>query len=164
MLFDTNFSTLHVHPRATNVSLTYLDVPCRLFLTNCIDKRQQELTGTYEDNLCHLSAASFNSNTFRKSSWRRLNRFEKNFLQALHRDNQSLRKIISGGQTGADIAGLDVAIKHEIPHGGAIPKGILTEAGSLPEKYNLQEMATNSYPKRTEKNVVDSDGTVIFLM
>ena len=73
-----------------------------------------------------------------------------------------LKKIISGGQTGADIAGLDVAIKHGIPHGGAIPKGRLTEDGTLPEKYNLEEMATKSYPKRTEKNVVDSDGTVIF--
>jgi hypothetical protein len=73
-----------------------------------------------------------------------------------------LNKIISGGQTGADIAGLNAAIKHGIPHGGAIPKGRLTEDGVLPEKYNLEEMATKSYPKRTEKNVVDSDGTVIF--
>lgn len=73
-----------------------------------------------------------------------------------------LKKIISGGQTGADVAGLDVAIKHGIPHGGSIPKGRLTENGLLPEKYALQEMTTKSYPKRTEKNVVDSDGTVIF--
>lgn len=73
-----------------------------------------------------------------------------------------LKKIISGGQTGADVAGLDVAIKHGTPHGGAIPKGRLTEAGALPENYNLQEMTTKSYPKRTEKNVLDSDGTVIF--
>ena len=72
-----------------------------------------------------------------------------------------LKKIISGGQTGADQAGLDAAIKHNIPHGGAIPKGRLTEDGVLPEKYLLEEMATDSYPKRTEKNVVDSDGTVI---
>jgi hypothetical protein len=73
-----------------------------------------------------------------------------------------IKKIISGGQTGADQAGLDAAIKYGIPHGGAIPKGRMTEDGVLPEKYNLTEMATKSYPKRTEKNVVDSDGTVIF--
>jgi len=72
-----------------------------------------------------------------------------------------IKKIISGGQTGADQAGLDVAIKHSIPHGGAIPKGRMTEDGVLPEQYNLIEMSTKSYPKRTEKNVVDSDGTVI---
>ena len=73
-----------------------------------------------------------------------------------------LKRIIPGGQTGADIAGLDVAIKHGIPHGGAIPKGRLTEDRALSEKYNLHEMVTISYPKRTEKNVVDSDGTLIF--
>jgi len=73
-----------------------------------------------------------------------------------------LKKIISGGQTGADQAGLDAAIKHNIPHGGAIPKGRMTEDGALPEKYNLEVMATKSYPKRTEKNVINSDGTVIF--
>jgi len=73
-----------------------------------------------------------------------------------------LKKIISGGQTGADVAGLDVAIKYGITHGGAIPKGRLTENGVLPEKYHLQEMTTTSYPKRTAKNVADSDGTVIF--
>ena len=72
-----------------------------------------------------------------------------------------IEKIISGGQTGADQAALDVAIKLEIPHGGWIPKGRITEAGILPEKYKLKEMPTDSYPKRTEKNVLDSDGTLI---
>ena len=74
----------------------------------------------------------------------------------------TIRKIISGGQTGADQAGLDAALKHDIPHGGAIPRGRLTENGRLDEKYNLQEISSTSYPERTEKNVVDSDGTVIF--
>ncbi|MFH1216538.1 MAG: putative molybdenum carrier protein [Pseudomonadota bacterium] len=73
-----------------------------------------------------------------------------------------LTKIISGGQTGADQAGLDAAIKLNIPHGGWIPKGRLTENGPLPEKYHLQEMPNGSYPKRTEQNVIDSDATVIF--
>ena len=72
-----------------------------------------------------------------------------------------IKKIISGGQTGADQAGLDFAIEHEIPHAGWIPKGRLTEVGPLPEKYNLQEMPSKSYPKRTEKNIIDSDGTLI---
>jgi len=73
-----------------------------------------------------------------------------------------ITKIISGGQAGADQAGLDVAIKHNIPHGGAIPKGRMTEDGVLDQKYNLTEMTTKSYPKRIEQNVLDSDGTVIF--
>ena len=72
-----------------------------------------------------------------------------------------LQKIISGGQTGADRAGLDVAIELGIPHGGWIPKGRKAEDGVLPDKYHLQEMPTSSYPKRTEQNVLDSDGTLI---
>jgi hypothetical protein len=32
--------------------------------------------------------------------------------------------IISGGQTGADRAALDFAIKHEIPHGGMPGSGL----------------------------------------
>ena len=73
-----------------------------------------------------------------------------------------IKKIISGGRTGADRAALDVAIKFNIPHGGWIPKGRIAEDGPLPDKYQLQEMPTSSYPKRTEQNVIDSDGTVIF--
>lgn len=73
-----------------------------------------------------------------------------------------LKKIISGGQTGVDRAGLDAAIKFNIPHGGAIPRGRRTEDGVLPEFYNLTELSSASYPARTEKNVVDADATVIF--
>ena len=72
-----------------------------------------------------------------------------------------IKKIISGGQTGADRAALDVAIKLGIRHGGWIPKGRKTEDGPLSDKYQLQEMPTASYPARTEQNVIDSDGTLI---
>jgi hypothetical protein len=72
-----------------------------------------------------------------------------------------IRKIISGGQTGADQAALDAAIKLEIPHGGWIPKGRLTEYGPLPDKYKLAEMRGTSYVLRTEQNVIDSNGTLI---
>jgi hypothetical protein len=72
-----------------------------------------------------------------------------------------IEKIISGGQTGADRAALDVAIELGIPHGGWVPKGRMTETGRLPEKYHMQEITSVSYPERTELNVVDSDGTLI---
>jgi len=39
----------------------------------------------------------------------------------------------------------------DIPHGGWIPKGRMTEKDPLSEKYNLQEMPTSSYPERTEQ-------------
>lgn len=73
----------------------------------------------------------------------------------------AIQKIISGGQTGADRAALDVAIKMEIPHFGWVPKGRLAEDGRIPDKYNLREMLTDIYAERTEQNVMDSDGTVI---
>ncbi|MFH1984743.1 MAG: putative molybdenum carrier protein [Pseudomonadota bacterium] len=73
----------------------------------------------------------------------------------------TITKIISGGQTGADQGALDAAIAMGIDHSGWIPKGRLTESGPLPEKYLLKEMPSKSYPKRTEKNILDSDGTVI---
>lgn len=42
-----------------------------------------------------------------------------------------------------------------------IAKGYKTEDGPLPEKYNLQEISTSSYPKSIEKNVQNSDGSLI---
>ena len=72
-----------------------------------------------------------------------------------------VEKIVSGGQTGADRASLDAAIKTGIPHGGWIPKGRITESGPLPLHYNLKEMPDRSYAKRTEQNVINSQGTLI---
>jgi hypothetical protein len=42
-----------------------------------------------------------------------------------------------------------------------VPKGRLTEDGILPEIYQLTEMPTDGYAERTEKNVVEADGTLI---
>jgi hypothetical protein len=57
-----------------------------------------------------------------------------------------IKKIISGGQTGADHAALDVAIKLRIPHGGWIPKGRNIEDGTLPKIYRIKGMPTASVP------------------
>jgi hypothetical protein len=73
-----------------------------------------------------------------------------------------IQKIISGGQTGADRAALDFAIEHGIPHGGWCPKGRLAEDGVIDARYQLLETSSGEHAKRTEQNVDDSDGTVIF--
>ena len=73
-----------------------------------------------------------------------------------------LEKIVSGGQTGADRAALDFAIKNSIPHGGWCPRGRLAEDGRIDARYGLRETKTADYGERTEKNVLDSDGTAIF--
>lgn len=75
-----------------------------------------------------------------------------------------IQKIISGAQTGVDRAGLDFAIDHNIPHGGWVPKGRLSEDGIVPAKYTVQEHPVAQYPGRTEWNIRDSDATAIFNM
>ena len=72
-----------------------------------------------------------------------------------------LKKIVSGGQTGADRAALDVAIKFNIDHGGWVPKGRRAEDGPLKEKYRLTETETEDYRERTKLNIIDSHATVI---
>jgi hypothetical protein len=72
-----------------------------------------------------------------------------------------VKKIISGGQTGADLAALDFAIEFKIPHGGWIPKGRRTESGPLPEKYQLTETLEGGYSERTRLNILSADGTLI---
>jgi hypothetical protein len=73
-----------------------------------------------------------------------------------------LQKIISGGQTGADRAALDFAMARGIPHGGWCPRGRLTEDGPIAARYQLSETPDSDYAQRTEWNVRDADGTVIF--
>ncbi len=73
-----------------------------------------------------------------------------------------IKKIISGGQTGADQAALDVALDFNIPHGGWISRGRKTEKGRLPGRYHLTETNTIDDAQRTELNVVDSDATLLF--
>jgi hypothetical protein len=72
-------------------------------------------------------------------------------------------KIISGGQTGADRAALDVALEFQVACGGFCPKGRRSEDGRIPEKYPLTETATNEYAERTELNVQTGDGTLILV-
>jgi len=72
-----------------------------------------------------------------------------------------IKKIISGGQTETDQAVLDVAIKLGFPHGGWIPRGRITQTGTLPGKYRLKEMPTDNYSRCIEQNIKDSKGTLI---
>lgn len=71
-------------------------------------------------------------------------------------------KVISGGQTGADQAGLDAAIANGVMHGGMVPKGRRTESGPLDSRYNMMEHTSKDYPPRTKFNVQTSQGTVVF--
>jgi hypothetical protein len=72
-----------------------------------------------------------------------------------------VRKIVSGGQTGVDRAGLDFAIRCGIAHGGYCPQGRRSESGRIAAKYRLIECDSPDYATRTALNVVHSDGTLI---
>lgn len=73
-----------------------------------------------------------------------------------------LERVISGGQVGADQAGLFVAKRSGIPTGGTAPAGYKTHDGNQMEllrgEYGLR--AEGDYKFRTWKNVEDSDGTL----
>ena len=73
-----------------------------------------------------------------------------------------IRKIVSGGQTGADRAALDVAIRCGIEHGGFVPRGRRAEDGVLDPMYLVTELKSSRYQDRTKRNVLASDGTLIF--
>jgi hypothetical protein len=73
-------------------------------------------------------------------------------------------RIISGGQTGVDQAGLHAARNMGFETGGYAPKGYLTEIG--PETDLLQEFGLKDsgldYPGRTRMNVREADITLWF--
>lgn len=78
-----------------------------------------------------------------------------------------INKIISGGQRGADQAGLIVARELGIETGGVCPKGWRVRLydgseGSDPwlASLGLIEHESVNYPPRTKQNVRDSDATI----
>lgn len=74
-----------------------------------------------------------------------------------------LEKVISGGQTGADLAGLKAAKLRGLETGGHAPKGYRTQNGpniELKTLYGVEEHWLGTYPPRTECNVRNSDGTI----
>lgn len=72
-----------------------------------------------------------------------------------------VQRIVSGGQTGVDRGALDAAIALSIPHGGWCPRGRLAEDGCIPMRYQLCETEAVEYAVRTERNVIDSCGTLV---
>ena len=76
-----------------------------------------------------------------------------------------IKKVISGGQTGADQAGLRAAKSIGLETGGMVPLGCLTESGSNPHLitvFNMHESKSSKYPPRTYDNVKNSTGTIRF--
>lgn len=73
-------------------------------------------------------------------------------------------RIISGGQTGVDIAALDFALENGIPIGGWVPNGRSNESGKVPERFvGLSETPETDVSARTERNIETSDATLVFV-
>jgi hypothetical protein len=72
-----------------------------------------------------------------------------------------IEKIISGGQTGASRAALDVAIKLGLTHGGWITSGRISDDGILPDRYCMKELSGRGYREQVRSNVRDSQGTLV---
>lgn len=73
-------------------------------------------------------------------------------------------KIVSGGQTGVDMAALEFAHAQGIPYGGWVPKGRTNEAGLIPADFTgLVETQSEHVVERTRLNVLSSDATLVFV-
>jgi hypothetical protein len=75
-------------------------------------------------------------------------------------------RIVSGGQTGADRAALDVAVDRGVPYGGWCPRDgraedLLTPPGLLARYPELRPTPLSDPAQRTAWNVRDSAGTLI---
>lgn len=99
---------------------------------------------------------------------------ERKITKFFKPERSSLRKVISGGQCGADFAGLQAARDTSIDTGGVAPPGFVTSRGKKPELgtvFGLREFeplvahtmnARALYAQRSMQNVDESDGTVAF--
>lgn len=75
-----------------------------------------------------------------------------------------LRRIVSGGQTGADRTGLECAKALGLETGGKAPKGWKIDGGTDPSlaDFGLTQSHSSDYAVRTAENVLESDATLWF--
>lgn len=74
-----------------------------------------------------------------------------------------IKKVISGGQIGADLAGVMSGLYCKIPTGGWMPKGFKNLDGLNPSfnwLFGIQEHKSDKYPPRTFQNAKEADGTI----
>jgi hypothetical protein len=74
-----------------------------------------------------------------------------------------LTRIISAGEAGAERGALDAAIELGIAHGGWCVKGRRAQDGVIDARYALDESFSPTPAVALQRNVVDGDGTVVFV-
>lgn len=75
----------------------------------------------------------------------------------------AVRRLVSGGQTGADRAALDAALASGLDCGGFCPAGRGAEDGAIPPRYPLTETGSADPAQRTRANVAAADGTLLIV-
>ena len=84
-------------------------------------------------------------------------------MKALELNPVKLKKIISGGQQGADQGGLLAAKAHYVQTGGQAAENYATVKGrTAPWLKELGLTAAGTFPQRTRANIDASDATVVF--
>lgn len=85
-------------------------------------------------------------------------------MKALRFSYPGVQKVISGGQCGADLAGLVAAKEHGLETGGWAPREFRTLWGARPglREYGLEATTVRNYQVRTRLNVQNSDATIRF--
>ena len=84
-------------------------------------------------------------------------------MKVLELHEVKLSKIISGGQQGADQAGLHAARKFNVETGGQAAENYATLKGeSAPWLKEFGLTAAGTFPQRTRANIDASDATVVF--
>ncbi len=141
-------SAVYIHEKGSNRFLQYV----------LEDDRQEVLKG----------------HDWQKPKTMRHDAFEAFWQKADNLGETPVKKVISGGQTGADRGGLDAAIAlndHRQSAGGKIydlggwcPYGRKSEDGKIPDEYAfLEETKSRSYVVRTRRNIDEADATLIFV-
>jgi len=72
-----------------------------------------------------------------------------------------VEKLVSSGETEAEKTALDFAIDNGLAHGGSCRQGKPSEEGPLDERYRLTETPDANTPHVVERNIADSDATVV---
>ena len=77
----------------------------------------------------------------------------------------SILRVISGGQTGADMGGLRAAKAWGFEIGGYLPEDGRNEDGPVPEEFSkhMIKLPGAGYRERTIKNIETSDITLLFV-
>ena len=144
-----------------------------LILDKAIDAKSAErfLRTSWGESICDQYEALQDFLNDWQTPWKRGKDFFVHFGRLYKMARRYHRKrigIVSGGQSGADRAALDVAIDLGLPYGGWVPKGGWAEdhptaPGLLTRFPNMREAESPEPAQRTRLNVRDSTATVILI-